>query len=90
MSNFKFHNFNYKKENEDKLTTKSDYTEQAEITSMLIYTIYRQILFNQGIDETTDADDDFDPMSESSFKKLPVSLVTFRADKFVSTLWQCL
>ena len=86
MSNFKFHNFNYKKENEDKLTSKSDYTEQAEITFMLIYTIYRQILFNQGIDETTDADDDFDPMSESSFKKLPVSLVTFRADKFASTL----
>ncbi len=86
MSNFKFHNFNYKKENEDKLTSKSDYTEQAEITFMLIYTIYRQILFNQGIDETTDADDDFDPMSESSFKKLPVSLVTFRADKFATTL----
>jgi len=86
MSNFKFHNFNYKKDNENKLTLKSDYTEQAEISFMLIYTIYRQILFNQGINEITDTDGDFDPMSESSFKKLPVSLVSFRADKFASTL----
>ena len=86
MSNFKFHNFNYKKDNEDKLTLKSDYTEQAEISFMLIYTIYRQILFNQGINEITDTEDDFDPMAESSFKKLSVSLVSFRADKFASTL----
>ncbi|MCW3082115.1 MAG: hypothetical protein JWR87_3545 [Segetibacter sp.] len=86
MSNFKFHNFNYRKDNENKLTLKSDYTEQAEISFMLIYTIYRQILFNQGVDEITDTNDDFDPMSESSFKKLPVSLVSFRADKFAATL----
>lgn len=86
MSNFKFHNFNYRKDNENRLTLKSDYTEQAEISFMLIYTIYRQILFNQGVNEISDANDDFDPMSESSFKKLPVSLVTFRADKFAATL----
>ncbi len=86
MSNFKFHNFNYKKDNENKLTLKGDYTEQGEISFMLIYTIYRQILFNQGINEITEAEDDFDPMAESSFKKLPVSLVSFRADKFASTL----
>lgn len=86
MSNFKFHNFNYKKDNENKLTLKGDYTEQAEISFMLIYTMYRQILFNQGINEITATDDDFDPMSESSFKKLPVSIVSFRADKFASTL----
>lgn len=86
MSNFKFHNFNYKKDNENKLTLKTDYKEQGEISFMLIYTIYRQILFNQGINEITDADEDFDPMSESSFKKLPISLVSFRADKFASTL----
>lgn len=86
MSNFKFHNFNYKKDNESKLTTKGDYTEQAEISFMLIYTIYRQILFNQGVNEISETNDDFDPMSESSFKKLPVSLVSFRADKFASTL----
>ncbi len=36
MSNFKFHNFNFKKDNENKLTTKSDYTEQSEISFMLI------------------------------------------------------
>jgi len=86
MSNFKFHNFNYKKDNENKLTLKGDYTEQAEISFMLIYTMYRQILFNQGINEITETDNDFDPMAESSFKKLPVSLVSFKADKFASTL----
>jgi hypothetical protein len=86
MSNFKFHNFNYRKDHETKLTFKNDYTEQAEISFMLIYTIYRQILFNQGISEITDTEDDFDPMSESSFKKMPVSLVSFKADKFSNTL----
>ena len=86
MSNFKFHNFNYRKDNENKLTLKSDYTEQAEISFMLIYTIYRQILFNQGVNEISETNDNFDPMSESSSKKLPVSLVSLRADKFAATL----
>ncbi len=86
MSNFKFHNFNYRKDNENRLTAKSDYTEQGEISFMLIYTIYRQILFNQGINEINDTEEDFDPMSESSFKKFPVSLVSFKADKFSNTL----
>ncbi|HEY5370181.1 MAG TPA: hypothetical protein VIJ75_14455 [Hanamia sp.] len=86
LSNFNFHIFSNKKDNENKLSLKGDYTGEGEISFMLIYTIYRQILFNQGINEITDKDDDFDPMSESSFKKLPVSLVSFRADKFASTL----
>lgn len=86
LSNFKFHNFNYKKDNENKLTLKSDYSEQAEIKFMLIYTIYRQVLFNKGFDEILETPQDFDPMAESSFKKLPVSLVSFKADKFASTL----
>lgn len=86
LSNFKFHNFIYKKDNENKLTTKSDYSEQSEISFMLIYTIYRQVLFNKGFNEILEAPEDFDPMAESSFSRLPVGLVSFKADKFASTL----
>lgn len=86
MSNFKFHNFSYKKDNESKLTSKNDYTEQSEIAFMLIYTIYRQVLFNKGFNEILEAPEDFDPMAESSLSRLPISLVSFKADKFASTL----
>lgn len=86
MSNFKLHNFNFKKDNESRLATKNDFTEQSEISFMLIYTLYRQILFNQNIEDIKDEDDDFDPMAESSFEKIPVSLYSFKADKFASTL----
>jgi hypothetical protein len=85
-SNFKFHNFHYRKDDESKLTSKSDYSEQAEVSFMLIYTMYRQILFNQSVNEITDTGDDFDPMTNSSFKKLPISLLSFKADKFTATL----
>lgn len=86
LSNFNFHLFGNKKDNENKLSLRGEYVGEGEIAFMLIYTIYRQILFNQGINEITNTDGDFDPISESPFKKLPVSLVSFRADKFATTL----
>lgn len=79
MSNFKIHSFFNKKE---KLTEPRDFTGKNETLFALIYTIYKQFLYEKGYEEIAEVDDLF----ELGFDKMPISLISFKADSFSSTL----
>ena len=83
MSNINLQGFKVRKDNEDKKSAIRDFTEQSEILFMLIYEFYVQFLFRQSLKAKSDS-------SFSRFRKellkAPVSLISFRADKFASTL----
>jgi hypothetical protein len=79
MSNFKIHSFFNR---EEKLTEPRDFTGKNETLFALIYTIYKQFLHEKGYEEIAEVDDLFD----LGFEKIPISLISFKADKFASTL----
>lgn len=80
-SNFNIYNFHTSKDNKEKLSSSIEYTEQSEVLFMLIYTVYRMFLFNYNNKEASTDDEDFDPMRESSFVKVPILLSTFSSTK---------
>ena len=80
-SNFKIHNFNFQKNNEERLFATNEYSEQSEVLFMLIYTIYKNFFFNSTNEEQNFDDDEFNPMLESSFVKMPISLTSFSSSK---------
>lgn len=86
MSNFNFYNFqNQSKNTENRLAPGKDYTEQSETLFMLLYTIYREFLYSQGVQEPMEKELMF--LDGLFLDSLHVSsLVTFKADKFSSTL----
>lgn len=79
MSNFKIHSFFNR---EEKLTEPRDFTGKNETLFALIYTIYKQFLHEKGFEEIAEVDDLFD----LGFDKIPISLISFKADSFSSTL----
>lgn len=79
MSNFKTHSFFNK---DEKFSEPSDYTGKNETMFALIYTFYKQFLFDKGFDDINEVDNIFD----LGFEKIPVSLISFKADSFSSTL----
>jgi hypothetical protein len=85
MMNFKSFNFYNKKGQDEALAVKNDYVEQSEISFILIYTIYRQLLFNQQHKGLQDAPEGFE-LIQTNLPDVPISLVSFRADEFSSTL----
>jgi len=80
VCNFELHNFKSQKDSDKKTDTSNDFTEQSETLFMLIYTIYRQLLFTK--DSENSAIQEFG----LSYEEIPISLVSFKADKFSSTL----
>jgi hypothetical protein len=80
VCNFKLHNF--KAHTKKKTDTANDFTEPSETLFMLIYTIYRQFLFEKGLENITDVEDDFD----LGYVQTPISLVSFKADSFSQTI----
>jgi hypothetical protein len=85
MTNFNLPSFTAKKGEEHQLADKNDFSEVHETRFMLIYAIYRQLLFSKNIEAPTELD--IDALSEVfGSKNIPVSLVSFKADKFSSTL----
>jgi hypothetical protein len=80
VCNFKLHNF--KAHTKNKTDTANDFTEPSETLFMLIYTIYRQFLFEKGLENITDVEDDFD----LGYVQTPISLVSFKADSFSQTI----
>jgi hypothetical protein len=83
LSNINLQGFKVRKDNEDKKSAIRDFTEQPEILFMLILEFYRQFLFEQNL--KVDEDDSF-LLFGQELRKTPVSLISFRADKFASTL----
>ena len=79
MSNFKIHSFYNRQE---KLTEPRDFTGKNETLFALIYTIYKQFIHEKGYEEIAEVDDLFD----LGFDKIPITLISFKADSFSSTL----
>jgi hypothetical protein len=83
-SNFKIWNFySLKKDNNSQFTDKNDYVLESENVFVLLYTFYRQFLFNNGIEEPEEKDEHD---LENIFNELPVNLIYFRSDKFSETM----
>lgn len=80
MSNFKIHSFFNK---EEKLTEPRDFTGKNETLFALIYTVYKRFLNEKGYEEITEVEDD---IFDLGFEKIPISLISFKADKFASTI----
>lgn len=84
--NFRFVKFSFKKSSESLLTNGfSDFVLSDEILFMLIFTIYRNLLISQDIEPGEELD--LDIFAEIfGHKHIPLSLVSFQADKFASTM----
>jgi hypothetical protein len=87
--NFRLKDFSVKRKGAEdiNINTANDTSWESEIAFMLLYTFYKDQFEGQIIDES-EVDDNavFDPFEDSPLDKMPISLVTFRADKFASTL----
>jgi hypothetical protein len=85
LSNFKFINFSSKKGDEERTGNSKQYVEPGEVLFMLIFTVYRNLLMSRGLEAGDELE--FDIFAETLGQKyIPLSLVSFRADKFASTM----
>lgn len=84
-TNFKVYSFSSKKGDQERLGYSKDLTEPSETLFMLIYTIYKNILFSRSHESSKDLEGDF---FEAIFGSnwIPLSLIAFKADKFSGTL----
>jgi len=79
QSNFDIYNFSLEKD------ISKDFTEQNEYLFMLIYSFYKQILEKNEV-EIEKKDENWDPFSESNYENVPISIISFKANKFASTM----
>jgi len=89
LLNFKLKDFSVKRKTAEdfKIETTKDAVWESEIAFMLLYTFYKDQFEGSIIEENIEEDPDyFDPFADSPLANLPIKLVTFRADKFASTL----
>ncbi len=84
--NIKLEDFKFtRKDKEDyKIHSGEDSYSPQEITFLLIYTFYCK-KFKKDIEEDQ-GKVEIDPFEDTLFEKIPISLVTFKADKFASTM----
>jgi hypothetical protein len=84
--NIKLEDFKYSKKDNEEYGIKSgeDSYSPQELTFLLIYTFYKK-KFQVDI-ESPSLEVEYDPFENSPFEKIPISLVTFKADKFASTM----
>jgi len=86
--NIKLHNFTYDKKDNEKYTVdtgENSYSPQ-EITFLILLTFYKKKFADEISIENQDKFDDNDILSFLNLDKTSLSLVTFKADKFASTL----
>lgn len=95
LLNFNLKDFKIKRKSgeEIKIETTKDTVWESEIAFMLLYTFYKDQFEGQLIDEEIEKEESnnssenyFDPFKDNPLDKIPISLVTFRADKFASTM----
>lgn len=87
-TNFNLVNFSYKKKNKETFTVSSsdDVTWSSEISFMLLYTFYKRNFEKEFEDNEIKIEQIMDPFKGHPLEKIPLSLITFRADKFASTM----
>ncbi len=86
--NFNLKDFSVKKKDGDsfKIETTKDAVWESEIAFMLLFTFYKDQFESHIIDTENTEDNTFDPFADNPIDKIPISLVSFRADKFSNTL----
>lgn len=84
--NIKFETFKYAKKNGDSIEIDPgiEAYSPSEITFLLIYSFFKK-KFQSEIDKES-LTSKIDPFENTSFENVPISLVTFKADKFASTM----
>lgn len=84
--NIKFENFKFAEKDgkEVEIDSGSSAYSPNEITFLLIYTFFKK-KFQTEID-VKEVEVKIDPFEDSTFEKVPISLVTFKADAFASTM----
>ncbi len=88
LSNFKFFDFKYLKKDSEEYLVKStdDAVSSSEISFLLLYTFYKRH-FELEIKKTEDGDEIIsNPFEDHPFAKIPISIITFKASKFASTM----
>jgi hypothetical protein len=85
-SNIKFENFKFAKKDGEVVEIDSGIGVYSpnEITFLLIYTFFKR-KFQSDID-ADDLNAEIDPFEDTPFERVPINLVTFKADKFASTM----
>lgn len=78
-SNFKTYSFS---SGHERLAESKDYTGENENLFALLYTFYNQFLHSAGLENTSDDQDLFD----LGFDKIPVTLISFKANSFSATI----
>lgn len=80
--NIKFQNFKFAKKDgeEGEINSGAGANSPSEITFLLIYTFYKK-KFQTKID-SQEIETEIDPFEDTPFEKVPISLITFKADKF--------
>jgi len=86
-TNFKLENFKVqnKSNEETEIDTTQDAVWQSEMAFMLLYTFYKKQFEGEFIEDNQE-EVRVDPFADNPLDKIPISLITFRADKFASTL----
>jgi hypothetical protein len=86
--NIKLHNFTYEKKDSEKYSINSgeDSYSPQEITFLILLTFYKKKFADEISLENQESMIDSDILSLLELDKTPLSLVTFKADKFASTL----
>ena len=79
FTNFRIYQF---KRIKDSLAEPNDFKGKNETLFALIYTFYKQFLYEKGFEDINDVENIFD----LGFEKIPISLISFKADSFSSTL----
>jgi len=87
-NNFKLANWKIQKKDAETFTieTNKDAVWESEINFMLLYTFYKNKFAREISKEVLETDNVSDPFADSPLEKIPISLVSFRADKFAATM----
>jgi len=88
-SNFNFFDFSYSKKDNETYTVKSsdDAVYSSELNFLMLYTFYKRLFENKIVEKTlTNNNNFFDPFAQHPLEKIPISIISFKADKFASTL----
>lgn len=87
-SNFNFFNFSYTKKDEENYSVDSskDAVSSSEISFLLLYTFYKRN-FETEIPSSKEENSNIpDPFSNHPLEKIPISVITFKAESFGSTM----
>jgi len=88
-SNFNFYDFKYQNKDKESYTLKSkdDAVYTTELSFLMLYTFYKRNFESKISEKVLNKKNEyFDPFSNHPLEKIPISIVSFRADKFASTL----